>query len=640
MKELSKMLSGTGVLSTYRAEKFLDLGRHTLDSHSSAVHEQFVKAIATETGLHWIVNFVEAVYETQTGIQDGTSMRFWNHCVPFLNLITHERLRGSLLFEKHVGTMYNMIYGHSGARAVPFFRSVVDHLAGTTNINVADPPDFWAAVSATARALLITLKVNQSALAQEEFINIVQRLRECFPMGPSSDSEIMIADTELGKVEQHLQMAETIPMISPSPPHQHKDTPSDSVSHGNVDLPGKRSINGPRHDNDSAWIECIKILPTKGEIMSTSRTEYLPFRNYSPTAHHLPPGIGRVLDTQFRLLREDTAGQIRDTLRSVMRRNLRDANIVRQSNTLRTMIYTGVMLENFQVGARDDFQLVVTFDQPPGLLQGRPNATQRRKWWEAARCMEMGALLCLVDQQNEFTFLTVSERELDTTDVQITNLESIKKPKGLSGHPTRALVTLKFVDVMNDLQTILREYRRQRKHNHKSRQYPFPYLVEFPGILFSSFGPILESIQNINVVPFTRFIAPEGNDSSDHPAADIRLGDDSFIDVPPPSYLSEGEILELDILARDRRFNLEQIPELSHSIDQPCKPADLEARTTLDRGQCDALIAALSQELVLIQGPPGTGKSYVGIQLVRVLVHHNRYKKFISLPPLGPILCV
>ncbi len=61
--------------------------------------------------------------------------------------------------------------------------------------------------------------------------------------------------------------------------------------------------------------------------------------------------------------------------------------------------------------------------------------------------------------------------------------------------------------------------------------------------------------------------------------------------------------------------------------------------------------AALSQELALIQGPPGTGKTYVGIQIIRLLLantvavsptrqRHMRLEAPSAKPVVGPILCV
>ena len=60
----------------------------------------------------------------------------------------------------------------------------------------------------------------------------------------------------------------------------------------------------------------------------------------------------------------------------------------------------------------------------------------------------------------------------------------------------------------------------------------------------------------------------------------------------------------------------------------------MEVRTELDRGQCQALIAALTREFALIQGPPGTGKSYLGVQFMRVLLACKRKAH------LGPVVVV
>ena len=49
-------------------------------------------------------------------------------------------------------------------------------------------------------------------------------------------------------------------------------------------------------------------------------------------------------------------------------------------------------------------------------------------------------------------------------------------------------------------------------------------------------------------------------------------------------------------------------------------PQKLEWSTSRDRGQCEALIAALTHEFVLIQGSPATDKSYLGAQILMVRV--------------------
>ncbi len=68
------------------------------------------------------------------------------------------------------------------------------------------------------------------------------------------------------------------------------------------------------------------------------------------------------------------------------------------------------------------------------------------------------------------------------------------------------------------------------------------------------------------------------------------------------------------------------------SVDDTMLIEDIEHATELDRGQCQALVAALTSEYALIQGPPGTGKSFLGVQLIRVLLSSPEEAN------LGPIL--
>ena len=59
------------------------------------------------------------------------------------------------------------------------------------------------------------------------------------------------------------------------------------------------------------------------------------------------------------------------------------------------------------------------------------------------------------------------------------------------------------------------------------------------------------------------------------------------------------------------------------------------ASLNLDQSQTSALDMALKNEVALIQGPPGTGKTYIGVQIVRILL---QYKQFWNTE--GPILIV
>lgn len=68
--------------------------------------------------------------------------------------------------------------------------------------------------------------------------------------------------------------------------------------------PGHLRPNGPRHNNDHADIRDINIEPSEAELLSTIPS-YLP-ANVSDAPHHLRAGsMERLLDIQFRLLREE-----------------------------------------------------------------------------------------------------------------------------------------------------------------------------------------------------------------------------------------------------------------------------------------------------------------------------------------------
>jgi hypothetical protein len=68
--------------------------------------------------------------------------------------------------------------------------------------------------------------------------------------------------------------------------------------------PGAIHEGGPRHDNDFVDIYDIRIAPTHEELMSRV-PPFLPV-NFFGAPHPAPPGsMQRLLDIQFRLLREE-----------------------------------------------------------------------------------------------------------------------------------------------------------------------------------------------------------------------------------------------------------------------------------------------------------------------------------------------
>ena len=91
---------------------------------------------------------------------------------------------------------------------------------------------------------------------------------------------------------------------SPTVRHSSEGLLSALETHFQDSLPGILRPAGPRHDNDHADINDIRIAPTEQELISTE-APYLP-ANFYDAPHHLGrDNMERLLDTQFRLLREE-----------------------------------------------------------------------------------------------------------------------------------------------------------------------------------------------------------------------------------------------------------------------------------------------------------------------------------------------
>jgi hypothetical protein len=108
------------------------------------------------------------------------------------------------------------------------------------------------------------------------------------------------------------------------------------------------------------------------------------------------------------------------------------------------------------------------------------------------------------------------------------------------------------------------------------------------------------------------------------------------MNIPPPLYAREpGFEFSLEPLLKPNPLFVGGMSINPASLSSPSTILDeMEARTDLDRGQCKGLLAALTREYAFIQGPPGTGKTYLGIQLMKVLMHCKRKAK------LGPVVIV
>ena len=623
------------------------------------ITHQVINSLASEGGFGRIQELT-TVFER---IPEGRKPEwFVTTVLPFLCTITHKDVLSSLLLEHALGTIYNFLFGIGGRRAVGFFRSIAGTLINLKS-DVQHPDSvLYASIAATLGALLMLLDCNQSAALIPDFSEVTMIVKASITTSTEFARGSLVMQTalnDLAKIERRIQHGDSI-MPLEEHPRSTPDVLTAFVLH--QDGPGALSFEGPRHDNDHANISSVKIMPTQQEIHSR-RAEYLPVRD--STRQHLA-GFQGLLDRQFRLLREDTIGQLRDSVRLVLEnlsgsetKTIKEHN---PQNGTRVWVYGDVELSDVNFDKRKGLQLAAEFNQPAPVRK-LTSELQRKTWWNESKQLQGDALLCLVDSEGRTVFLSVCTKDgardvapalaMVTSggtwdETPIVSEELVNSATTWSGDaemhastpgfiegasaahdkpvraipdlwtdPRRAMVMLQLIDV--DEHDITEVLGRCRKSSNVRQ-----VLVEFPGILLPAFRPTLEALQHMSTqqdVPFAQFLAPSASSS------DLNTDVPQSVEIPPPAYaLKRGFSFNLGTITRGETLRLAEGQRFEMDM--------LRRSTSLDDAQCIALVNALRRSLALIQGPPGTGKSYVAVQLVKVLLASRREAE------MGPIICV
>jgi hypothetical protein len=366
-----------------------------------------------------------------------------------------------------------------------------------------------------------------------------------------------------------------------------------------------------RHDNDKMDFTKIKILPSEDEIRSNHQ-DFLPSIELDQP-HFLADGAERHLDTLFRLLRHDVFGELKEALGQLMIVLDNDPSEVENSNlnlgNIRAYANPKAHIRYITFNYRRGLEAQISFPQPHPLR--KKSAPERCRWWQESKRLEEGTLLCFLctnESRTSLLFFTVSEKCTDPM-----------KDYSLGSENRQATILTKLAaQNQRDLELMTR----------LSFQNTRGILLELPGVVLATFIPILENLQSMqrsSQLPFAHLILPNQVSASTN-TLDV-------LSISPPAYAQHpGFTFSLRPILKNSGHSL--VIDSRTSVNDGAFVDDLEARTTLDRGQCQALIAALTREYAFIQGPPGTGKSYLGVQLMKVLLESKTKAK------LGPIVVV
>jgi len=522
----------------------------------------------------------------------------------FLLVITHAVFLDCLSVDTYVGALYNFISGSNGSRAVPFFQRLIDAmlkqrkeqgLRGSQSL-------LENTLVTTSTALRELLRRERRAIFHDDLpdlVSSVENFAEATGMEPSNMA-FQIVHNRIQEIRG--MMAHANGLV------QDEDQQVGCVSTSVVSSTYPREIIIPRerHDNDRADITKVEILPTEDEIRS-DHPPFLPSTDLDQP-HFLTGQVERHLDTQFRLLRHDVFGELTEAIGGLLIALADNPKLLENPvfgfGNIRTYCNPRARVKYVSFDRRRGLEAQISFRQPLNLRD--KSGPQRRQWWEESKRMEEGILLCLVvanSEKGSLLFFTVSEKVTDP-----------RKDHGLTSDKHQATITAKLAT---------RNQRDLEVLTHLSCQNTQGLLVEFPGVLLATFLPILENIQDmqrLGRLPFQQWILPDRT----------FRGANNVLSIPPPLYArSPGFKFSLNSILRDPAD--EYAIAARTPVESKAVINELEARTLLDRGQCSALIAAITREFAFIQGPPGTGKSYLGVQLMRVLLSCKKKAN------LGPI---
>lgn len=312
---------------------------------------------------------------------------------------------------------------------------------------------------------------------------------------------------------------------------------------------------GGRHDNDFADFREISIFPTSDEFYSKA----LPFyqRSGQIAAIDATRRPGAHLDNQFRLLREDMLGELREDLQVALgkKKGRKAAQI------LGDLRFVGIDTGDDKRGRF----CTVLFSCHSGLelLSGKPPEKRKKLLADNRRFLShqsFGAL-CGDSHIVAFAFLIRDEDKLAQKDpvvsLQFTNSNALARAL----NALRSTTNLRFV------------------------------LVDTPVFAYQ---PVLECLQNLVEMPLNGELLRLETDQDEAESVSSC--------VKSPTVLQYVQQFEQLLSEESPRFSMDG------------------KRFNLDRSQMLSVLHALQSKVGLIQGPPGTGKSFVGALTAKILL--------------------
>ncbi|CAH1759698.1 5746_t:CDS:10, partial [Entrophospora sp. SA101] len=656
-----------GLWKNYIKKKFNDqhqirrfISSCLLTANKKAGHdvEKLISELGNNDGLlQRIREILEYEVSVDAGVQANVAS-FQRVILPFIALLIRSAIIDSVL-ETNVHAVYYLIYNNLDSfllqKVIPMLDIIVQRNSiadNHTSQNKLLEDDAISFIPISIGQFFLTLvrfinelltRVKEASI-NESMYKVIERLENLKTSWKNSFNDRVtneqndplnsneegreyffeILDQEFNNIKKHLKIQggktsnlQKTSSESKSSSQLYKGCGEFAALKRDYDPPGTLSKLGPRHDNDFEEFTKILIVPTKEEILC-KRKPFIPTFNIprSLELYWIQDNATRLLDAQFRLLREDMLCPIKNGITHFLNfmsdKKAENQTKIKQyhndggkfkHNDGGLHVYSNIMFENIPVDKHRGFILKVSFKQPHMKSK---NKEGRKLYWKKSNKLMNGSLICLllpaneqasfqkINDQYSFFFGIVASR--DETDLC----------------KERAEIGIEFMDNSVYPVAIRQLFSKHDKRNNFTSSN---FMVESAGVYFESYYHVLKTIQSTNpsTLPFIQYLAPT-------------INDDKSIGVQAPVYARAPNFyFDLSTLLKDKSKRLSLNVNDVNSYQNVIK--ELQLNSQLDDTQAKALVLSLCHEIALIQGPPGTGKTFVGVELMKVLLSRENHTK-------------
>lgn len=440
---------------------FFATGRDLLQADEST-KQDVIRCLSSEGGLGRIHELVQRDFASiSTSLKQGI---FRDEILPFMEIITSPNVLSSLVLEQEVVTIYNCLFGPQGSRAASFLAFLASQVEFEIQENEA------MALQYLELSLLVFSQImdfNSTAFIQPALGHTAQKfatLLNTLHSMHSDASSVYQSCHYLGRLKRRLDIGLALPTL-------HELSKRSQATGRPVEFVTKIAPPGGRHDNDNEDICNIQIMPTFQEILSP-RSEYLPVKD--PRQWHVD-GLAGLLDRNFRLLREDTIGQLRNTIHAELQQVSPKGS---RKTQVRTHVYRKAIVQGLEAHRFAGLQFLVQFEQPKSIRE--ESEKKQKEWWNLSKRLQPSGFVCLVDSKGFAIFCTVASPDKPNSRPRENEKQRPKLIASLSGHRNLASVVLELAEPSeHNWQHILDCYASKGRSSSLS-------LVEFPGILLHS----------------------------------------------------------------------------------------------------------------------------------------------------------